>query len=286
MMIQHHTVNVGDLDLHYAEAAGPGKPLLLLHGITGSAETYEPLMPELAQSAHVYALDFRGHGLSDRAPDGAAYTVPDYSGDVQNFLRTVVKEPVLLAGHSLGGLVGSWTAAHAPELVRGLFLEDPPLYMALMPVFKETMFYAFFGELRSALRQHEASGGSIDDLAEQIAYWPVAEGVTLLDQEGEEGVQARARQLHQFDYRTLAPEILESMWTVSDPDVVLVQVQCHAHLVAGKYDLGGAMADGDVPRAVAAIPGCTHTVLEVGHTIHKDEPGQYLSELKQFATTV
>jgi pimeloyl-ACP methyl ester carboxylesterase len=260
--------------------------MLLLHGITSSAESYELLMPELAEMAHVYALDLRGHGLSDRAPDGGAYFVPDYSGDVQTFLRTVVNEPVLLAGHSLGGLVGSWTAAHAPDLVRGLFLEDPPLYTAVMPVFKETMFYAFFMDLRNSLQQHVASGGSVDDLAQQIAQWPVAEGVTMLDQEGEEGVRARARQLHQFDYRTLAPEVLDSIWSLPDPDVVLAQIQCPTHLVAGHYDLGGAMAVGDVPRAVAATPGCTHTVVEgVGHTIHAEKPGEYLSELRRFATT-
>ncbi len=286
-MIAHHTVNIGDIEMHYAEAAGSGPPLLLQHGITGSSESYEPLMPELAQTAHVYALDLRGHGLSDRAPDGEAYRVPDYARDVQTFLRTVVNEPVLLAGHSLGGLVGAWTAAQTPDLVRGLFLEDPPIYKALMPAFKETMFYAFFNELRNLLQQHNASGGSIDDLAQQIAPWPVAEGVTLLDQVGEEGVRMRARQLHQYDVRTLDPEVLDSIWGVPDPDAVLVQIQCPAHLVAGQYDLGGAMDEEDVRRAVVAIPGCTRTVLEgVGHVIHADRPQEYLSELRRFATTV
>jgi pimeloyl-ACP methyl ester carboxylesterase len=288
-MITPHTTNIGDLKMHYAEAAGSGPPLLMLHGITGALETYEPLMPELAQTAHVYALDLRGHGLSDRAPDGEAYRVPDYARDVQTFLRTVVNEPVVLAGHSLGGMVAAWTAAQTPDLVRGLFLEDPPIYKVLMPAFKETIFYALFNALRPVLQQHIASGASIDDLAQQIAPWPVAEGVTLLDQVGEEGVQMRAWELHHFDVRALgqalAPDVVESVWGVPDPDAVLMEVQCPAHLVAGQYDLGGAMDEEDVRRAVAAIPGCTHTVLEgVGHVIHADRPQEYVSELDKFLT--
>jgi pimeloyl-ACP methyl ester carboxylesterase len=142
-MITHHRTNVGRVQLHYAEAPGSGPPLLLLHGIFGSSETYAALMPELAETAHVYALDLRGHGHSDRAPDGEAYRVPDYSRDVQTFLGTVVNEPAVLAGHSLGGLVGAWTAAYAPDLVHGLFLEDPPIYKSLMPAARTRCFTPF-----------------------------------------------------------------------------------------------------------------------------------------------
>jgi pimeloyl-ACP methyl ester carboxylesterase len=287
LMIAHHRTKVAEVELHYAEAPGAGPPLLLLHGIFGSSETYEALMPELAEMAHVYALDLRGHGLSDRAADGDAYRVADYSRDVQTFLRTVVSEPVVLAGHSLGGLVAAWTAAHAPDLVRALFLEDPPIYTALMPRFKDTIFYAFFNELRNVLRQHIASGASIDDLAQQIASWPVAEGVTLLDQVGEEGVRMQARQFHRFDIHALSSEIVETIWGVEDPDAVLMEVKCPAHLIAGQYDLGGAMDAEDVRRASAAIPDCTRTVLgTVGHGIHADRPGEYVNELRKFLTTL
>jgi pimeloyl-ACP methyl ester carboxylesterase len=64
-----------------------------LHGITGSSTTFEPIMTALAHTAHMYALDLRGHGLSDRADSPNGYRVPDFARDVQAFLEQVVGEP-------------------------------------------------------------------------------------------------------------------------------------------------------------------------------------------------
>ncbi len=93
----------------------------------------------------------------------------------------------------------------------------------------------------------------------------------------------QAEQFHRFDVRALAPEIVESIWGVSDPDAVLAEVRCPTYLVAGQYHLGGAMDEEDVRRAAEAIPDCTPTVLEsVGHGIHTDRPETYVSELRGF----
>ena len=51
-MIAHHKADVGDVEPRYAKAPGSGPPLLL-HGRFSSLETYLPLMPELAEMAHV-----------------------------------------------------------------------------------------------------------------------------------------------------------------------------------------------------------------------------------------
>jgi pimeloyl-ACP methyl ester carboxylesterase len=284
-VITSNTIQVGELRLHYAEAAGPGPALVLLHGITGSLETYEPLMPELAQVAHVYALDFRGHGLSDRAESASEYKVPDFAQDVHDFLQMVVREPAVVVGHSLGALAASWTAAHDADAVRGIFLEDPPLYKCLMPAFQDTMFYAYFVALRDLLNQLSASGGSVDDLGAEIGSWPVADDVTLLEQAGEEGVRARAIELSRLDVNALAPTIEGTLWSLPDPDPVLNTIACPVHIVAGLYELGGALDEADVQRAVVNIPGCTHTVIDTcGHMIHTDEPRAYIRELMEFLT--
>lgn len=282
-MITGKMLKRGDLRLHYAEAAGPGTALVLLHGITGSLDTYEPLMPELAQVAHVYALDFRGHGLSDCAASADDYRVPGFAQDVLDFLQMVVKEPAVVVGHSLGALAASWAAAHDPDAVRGIFLEEPPLYKCLMPAFKDTMFYAYFVALHDLLNQLSASGGSVDDLGAEIGSWPVADDVTLLEQAGEEGVRARALELSRLDVNVLAPTIDGTLWSVPDPDPVLNGIACPVHIVAGLYELGGALDEADLQRAVANIPGCTQTVIDtVGHMVHTDQPRVYVRELMAF----
>ena len=98
--------------------------LWFLHGVAGSRATYSWL-PESVAGHRVIRPDFRGHGAAARTP--GAYRISDYVADVIEVLRA--EGPAVLVGHSLGG-VAAWSAAQrAPELVRGAFLEDPPLYL-------------------------------------------------------------------------------------------------------------------------------------------------------------
>ena len=62
-MIQHHNVDGNGVQLHYAEAPGPGAGLLFVHGTTGSHISFLPFMPALAAHAHVYALDLRSGNI-------------------------------------------------------------------------------------------------------------------------------------------------------------------------------------------------------------------------------
>ena len=119
---------------------GTGETLIVLHGITDDASTWSPLLADMAPGCTVYALDLLGHGESARH-DGL-YDAEAYAEDVRRFITEITGGgPVLLAGHSLGGVVAVQVAATAPSLVRSLFLEDPPLYFVgnLDPVY-ETVF--------------------------------------------------------------------------------------------------------------------------------------------------
>lgn len=195
-MIQHHTIDLEEVQLHYAEAPGPGPVLLFIHGSTGSHTSFLPFIPTLAQYAHVYALDLRGHNLSGRTP--GAYQVPDYGRDIIAFLQSVANRQAIVVGHSLGGLVAVWLAAQQiPGLVRGVFLEDPPLYATQFPRFRETGFYHYFVHLSEFLPEHHARGGTLDEMVTYVSQAPVnSEGQTLLEVAGAEAVRERAVQLH------------------------------------------------------------------------------------------
>ena len=94
--MERKTVALGNgLTLSYLERAGGSEPLVLLHGITDSAKTYEPLADRISERFKVYALDFRGHGESDK-PD-SLYDTDAYADDVRHFIREVVGGPVRCA---------------------------------------------------------------------------------------------------------------------------------------------------------------------------------------------
>lgn len=123
------------IDLHYERHGSPdGLPVVLLHGLSSCGATYVELLAALGDRVDAYTLDFRGHGQSARA--SGTYVGAKYSADVRAFLAQVVGRPVFLAGHSLGGVHTFSVAQSSPELVRGAFCEDPPLYFCYQDNFE------------------------------------------------------------------------------------------------------------------------------------------------------
>jgi pimeloyl-ACP methyl ester carboxylesterase len=95
----------------------------MLHGLSGFAHDWDDVAPALEQRYRLIALDQRGFGESDRAPD-AAYALSDFAGDLEGFVAGMGLGPLTLLGHSLGGRIGILFAAHHPESVERLILVD------------------------------------------------------------------------------------------------------------------------------------------------------------------
>lgn len=90
---------------HYYEEAGAGPPIVCLHGVMHSLRFYEAQLSGLSENHHVIAVDFRGHGRSEKTDLG--HTVAQYARDIHAFLEGLALEDVVLVGWSMGALV-SW----------------------------------------------------------------------------------------------------------------------------------------------------------------------------------
>jgi pimeloyl-ACP methyl ester carboxylesterase len=87
--------------LSYLEGGAEGKkPLVLLHGWAQSAETFKFILDSLCGRYHVYALDFRGHGESEKPAWG--YRLSRLAKDVDEFLRALNLKNIYALGHSMG----------------------------------------------------------------------------------------------------------------------------------------------------------------------------------------
>lgn len=114
------------LTLHYRLwGSGPRTPILLLHAATSQAAEFEPLAIELARDRRVFALDLRGHGASDWAPDGD-YRLDAYLADLDAFLKYLELSRVWLLGSSLGAGIAMAYAAREPGRLRRILLDDQP----------------------------------------------------------------------------------------------------------------------------------------------------------------
>ena len=116
-------VNTHGIRLHYLEHAGDGPTLLLMPGLTANAHSFDGLIAAgLSPALHVLALDLRGRGLSDKPEVG--YSMADHAADVLGLLDALAIESVALGGHSFGGLLTLYLAAHHPERVERLVVID------------------------------------------------------------------------------------------------------------------------------------------------------------------
>jgi len=101
-VIQHSEVVLHGHRITYRHAGDPALPVLLLvHGLTSSSATWDPVIPALAEHAHVIAPDLLGHGRSDK-PE-ADYSLGALAALLRDLLERLGHDRATVVGHSLGG---------------------------------------------------------------------------------------------------------------------------------------------------------------------------------------
>lgn len=121
-------VRVNDLNLHYlSQGNTENPPLLLLHGWPTSSHLWRNLMPKLAESNYVIALDLPGFGLSDKPVD-IKYSFDFYSGIIDGFLNAINIGKLGLVVHDLGGPVGLMWAVNNADRLDNLTLLNTLVY--------------------------------------------------------------------------------------------------------------------------------------------------------------
>jgi 3-oxoadipate enol-lactonase len=107
--------------LHHQLTGPDGAPAVLFGGSLGATlEMWAPQVEALSERRRVVAFDHRGHGASPIA-DGP-YTIDELGGDVLALMASLELERASFCGLSLGGMIGLWLAAHAPERVERVVL--------------------------------------------------------------------------------------------------------------------------------------------------------------------
>jgi 4,5:9,10-diseco-3-hydroxy-5,9,17-trioxoandrosta-1(10),2-diene-4-oate hydrolase len=121
--IEDGFVLVGGVKIHY-ERAGTGRPLLLLHGLVGSAKNWRQNISFLASDSQVYAVDLFNMGESERVP-GLDAGLEATANRVVGCMDALGLDEADVAGHSHGGAVAMMLAARHAHRVRRLILFAP-----------------------------------------------------------------------------------------------------------------------------------------------------------------
>ncbi len=145
---------------HYPGPEG-SIPVLILHGLFGSSRNWHTIAGRLSENHSVFALDTRNHGNSFHADE---HSIESMSADLLHFIEKQIQTPVILLGHSMGGLVAMYFALKNPSLVKGLIVVD------IAPRNYEIDYSREFDGMKNAGAERAVSRKEIEDaMADRIS---------------------------------------------------------------------------------------------------------------------
>ena len=118
-LMEHEEITLHGHSVSYRRA-GWGPVVVLIHGVTGSSETWEDVIEPLAERYTVVAPDLLGHGQSAK-PRGD-YSLGAYASGIRDLLGAIGHDRGTIVGHSLGGGVAMQMAYQFPERCERLVL--------------------------------------------------------------------------------------------------------------------------------------------------------------------
>jgi pimeloyl-ACP methyl ester carboxylesterase len=146
----------------FARECGPlnaaATPLFCLAGLTRNSRDFEPLANGLAEGRRIIALDYRGRGRSQSAPDASSYTPHQELADSIALLDRLSLSRVCVIGTSRGGIIAMLMAALHPNRIAGAVLNDigPKLetrgLLRIANLLRERKSYNSWSEAVAALR--------------------------------------------------------------------------------------------------------------------------------------
>ncbi len=252
---------VNGLDLAFDEQ-GSGPPLVILHGLFGSARNWQSVARQLAPEYRVIAADLRNHGRSPHAPSMNYRALTD---DVCRLCDRLDLGAVTLLGHSMGGKVAMTLALMAPVRVARLVVVD------IAPT---------------------ATADIHTQLIDTLLALPLGDIKRRVDAEQRLATAVPDRELRLFLLQNLQPGPDGSRWRVNLPALRQEMATLVAALpVDGRYPgpahfIRGARSDriteAEWPAIRALFPRCRlHTVENGGHWPHAEAPEAFMRALRE-----
>lgn len=242
------------------DEGGNGAPILLLHGLMGSARTWGRHVDWLREHGQVYCFDAAGHGR----PAPAELSTEAFVDDLAEALAPI-DEPLTVIGHSMGGLHGWMFAAQYPDRVRGLVVED------MAPDFR---------------------GRTAADWAAMVHSWPqpFATEQSMYDYFGP---VAGKYFLDSFERRTdgwyLHGEVetfrdISEEWGQRDFWTQWKAVTVPTLLIEAEYTI---TPEGQMREMAACNSGARYVrIADAGHLVHDDQPQRYREAVEEFLATL
>ncbi|WP_254205879.1 alpha/beta fold hydrolase [Nocardia alni] len=239
---------------------GTGVPILLLHGLMGSGRTWHAQLDWLREFGRPYTFDAAGHGR----PAPPELTTEAFVADLAAAVASIT-EPMVVIGHSMGGLHGWMFAARYPERVRALVVED------MAPDFRGRT-------AQDWARMIEAWPQPFPDEAAMLAYFGPVAGRYFLNSfaHGPDGYRLHGPVK---TFRDISEE-----WGTRDFWAEWESVGAPALLLEGEHTI---TPPGQMRRMAEVNSRARHVLIpHAGHLVHDDRPEAYRTEVSAFLRSV
>lgn len=238
------------------DEGGAGTPILLLHGLMGSAATWRRHASWLRDHGHVHTFDAAGHGRPAPEPLTTEAFVEDIARATAH-----LAEPMIVIGHSMGGLHAWMYAALYPDRVRGLVVED------MAPDFRGRTADNWAAVV-NAWPQPFPTEQAVLDYFGPVAgryfldsFRPVPDGYRL------HGTVQTFRDISE-EWGT------RDFWTQWDA------VRCPSLLIEGEHTI---TPPGQMRQMAQRNPAATYVLIpDAGHLVHDDQPELYRKAVEEF----
>jgi pimeloyl-ACP methyl ester carboxylesterase len=263
-------VRVNGMNFHYLEWGSPDRPLILmLHGGSQQAHSWDFVNLPLSEHYHILALDQRGHGDSDWAPDGD-YSIEGHQRDIDGFVETLGLSGFHLVGHSMGGRNSYVWASRHPGVLKSLVIVDT----GPEAQHRGRNRIQSFRELPDEL-------DSLDEFAQRVQEYT---GRTLEQTLGALKYSIRQRPdgtwTWKYDKLLRTPGQRTPQWTAEQLWETVARITCPTLVLrGGDSDI---FAEETMEKMRQVIPDCaTVTIPRAGHLVAGDNPVDFLVAVRE-----
>jgi 3-oxoadipate enol-lactonase len=243
------------------EGRDAGPTLMLSNSLGCTLQMWEPQMRALTQLFRVIRYDRRGHGKSSVPP--GPYSIERFGRDVLAILDDLNIEKTHWCGLSMGGMVGQWLGAHAPERLGKIVLANTSSHYP-DPTIWETRIKAVKDGGLSSIADTAIGSWLTQDFRERAP--DVAQKMrAMLLATPVDGYLASCEALASLDLRSDLPDI-------KSPTLV----------IAGRYDKSTPVAMAEAIRS--KIAGASMTIVDAAHISNVEAPLAFNDAVLGFLT--
>ena len=257
-------ITANNLTFHIQDWGCTGDQVIMLHGLASNCNIWNLVAPILSNKYHIFTIDQRGHGLSEKPEHG--YDFATVTADLHEIIKRLGIERPLIVGHSWGADVALEFAVNYPKIARGLCFVDGGMI-------QPTARYKNLEETRDSMAPPNFLGVSIDSFRERVRSRNANLGL------GPESVTVSLSNFEVLSDNTIKPRltrenhlrIIDALWD-HEPPRLYPEVVCPVLMLPARRLGNPESLDRDtsrldsVTRAINLLPPCKAVWLE--NSIH------------------